>query len=70
MSITDDLLANNESYAESYPGPLPLPPSGHLAVIACMDARLDIFGILGLEGGRRTSSATRAASSPTTRSAR
>ncbi len=51
MSITDDLLANNDRYAESYPGPLPLPPSGHLAVIACMDARLDIFGILGLEGG-------------------
>ena len=51
MSVTDDLLANNERYAESYPGPLPLLPSGHLAVIACMDARLDIFGILGLEGG-------------------
>ena len=51
MSVTDDLLANNEHYAENYPGPLPSPPSGHLAVIACMDARLDIFGILGLEGG-------------------
>ena len=51
MSVTDDLLANNERYAESYPGPLPLLPSRHLAVIACMDARLDIFGILGLEGG-------------------
>ena len=51
MSVIDDLLANNERYAERYPGPLPLLPSGHLAVIACMDARLDIFGILGLEGG-------------------
>ncbi len=51
MSVIDDLLANNDHYAESYPGPLPLPPSEHLAVIACMDARLDIFGILGLEGG-------------------
>ena len=51
MSVIDDLLANNERYARSYQGPLPLLPSGHLAVIACMDARLDIFGILGLEGG-------------------
>ena len=51
MSVIDDLLANNERYARSYQGPLPLLPSGHLAVIACMDARLDVFGALGLEGG-------------------
>jgi len=52
MSVTDDLLANNERYAESFPGPLPLPPSAHLAVIACMDARLDVYRILGLEPGQ------------------
>jgi carbonic anhydrase len=52
MSVTDDLLANNERYAESFHGPLPLPPSAHLAVVACMDARLDVYRILGLEEGQ------------------
>ena len=52
MSVTDDLLANNERYAESFQGPLPLPPSAHLAVVACMDARLDVYRILGLEPGQ------------------
>jgi carbonic anhydrase len=52
MSITDDLLANNERYTESFQGPLPLPPSAHLAVVACMDARLDVYRILGLEPGQ------------------
>ena len=40
MSITDDLLANNERYAETFHGPLPLLPSAHLAVVACMDSRM------------------------------
>jgi len=52
MSVTDDLLANNERYAESFHGPLPLPPSAHLAVVACMDARLDVYRLLGLEEGQ------------------
>ena len=52
MSTTDDLLANNERYAESFNGPLPLPPAAHLAVVACMDARLNIYAILGLEEGQ------------------
>ena len=52
MSLTDDLLANNERYAESFNGPLPLPPAAHLAVVACMDARLNIYAILGLEEGQ------------------
>jgi carbonic anhydrase len=52
VSITDDLLANNEHYAESFNGPLPLPPSAHLAVVACMDARLNVYAILGLEEGQ------------------
>jgi carbonic anhydrase len=51
MSVTDDLLTNNARYAESFPGPLPLPPAKHLAVIACMDARLDVYKILGLKEG-------------------
>jgi carbonic anhydrase len=51
MSVTDELLANNARYAESFSGPLPLPPAKHLAVIACMDARLDVYRILGLEEG-------------------
>src|SRR6201981_955580 len=51
MSVTDDLLANNARYAESFTGPLPLPPSKHVAVVACMDARLDVYRILGLNEG-------------------
>ena len=52
MSITDELVANNEQYAASFEkGDLPLPPAKGLAVVACMDARLDLHKILGLEEG-------------------
>ncbi len=70
MSVTDEYLKNNEAYASTFEGPLPLPPSKHVAVVACMDARLDVYRILGLGDERPTSSAMPAASSPTTRSAR
>ena len=51
MSVTDELLANNQRYAETFSGPLPLPPARGLAVIACMDARLNVYAILGLAEG-------------------
>jgi carbonic anhydrase len=51
MTVTDDYLANNARYAEQFSGPLPLPPSKHVAVVACMDARLDVYRILGLQEG-------------------
>jgi carbonic anhydrase len=52
MSVTDDLVRNNESYARSFSkGNLPLPPAKHIAVLACMDARLDVHKILGLQEG-------------------
>ncbi|MFE9768103.1 beta-class carbonic anhydrase [Streptomyces sp. NPDC005808] len=51
MSVTDELLANNARYAENFTGPLPLPPARKLAVVACMDARLDVYAILGLVEG-------------------
>ena len=52
MSTTDDLLAHNESYAASFDkGDLPLPPARKVAVIACMDARLNVYGMLGLTEG-------------------
>ena len=51
MSVTDELLANNAAYAASFSGPLPLPPSKHIAVLACMDARLNVYGALGLNEG-------------------
>ena len=51
MAATDELLANNDRYAESFAGPLPLPPSRQLAVVACMDARLNVYAILGLRDG-------------------
>jgi carbonic anhydrase len=52
MSVTDDLLRNNEAYAEGFQkGDLPLPPARKLAVLACMDARIIVSRILGLEEG-------------------
>lgn len=52
MSTTDSLLRNNESYARSFAkGDLPMPPAKRIAVLACMDARLDVHKILGLEEG-------------------
>jgi len=52
MSVTDDLLRNNEGYAASFDkGDLPLPPAKGVAVVACMDARLNVYGMLGLEEG-------------------
>jgi carbonic anhydrase len=51
MSVTDEYLANNAAYAEHFTGPLPLPPSKQVAVVACMDARLNVYAILGLEEG-------------------
>jgi carbonic anhydrase len=52
VSVTDDLLANNQAYAESFDkGSLPMPPGSKLAVLACMDARLNVYGILGLAEG-------------------
>src|SRR3989441_10469742 len=52
MSTTDELLKNNEAYAQSFDkGDLPLPPAKKVAVLACMDARVLPSRILGLEEG-------------------
>ena len=51
MSVTDEYLANNARYAETFSGPLPLPPSRPVAVVACMDARLDVSRVLGIAEG-------------------
>ena len=51
MTVTDEYLANNARYVEGFSGPLPMPPSAHLAVVACMDARLNVYAILGLGDG-------------------
>jgi carbonic anhydrase len=52
VSVTDELLANNEAYVASFDkGDLPLPPARKLAVVACMDARIKVYDILGLEVG-------------------
>ena len=52
MSATDDLLESNRAYADSFElSDLPLPPAKKLAVIACMDARLDPAKVLGLKEG-------------------
>ncbi|HKR72370.1 MAG TPA: carbonic anhydrase [Streptosporangiaceae bacterium] len=51
MSATDEYLANNARYAQTFTVPLPMPPARQVAVVACMDARLNIYAILGLEDG-------------------
>jgi carbonic anhydrase len=52
MSVTDELLQNNEKYAASFDkGDLPLPPGKKVAIVACMDARLNPYGALGLQEG-------------------
>jgi carbonic anhydrase len=52
VSSTDELLANNESYAAGFDkADLPLPPGKKVAVVACMDARLNVYSALGLQEG-------------------
>jgi carbonic anhydrase len=52
MTVTDELLRNNAEYASSFStGDLPMPPGKHLAVVACMDARLNVYALLGLQEG-------------------
>jgi carbonic anhydrase len=51
MSAIDHLIHANEAYAAGFPGARPLRPKLRLAVVACMDSRLDLFGALGLEIG-------------------
>ncbi len=52
MSVTDRLLANNTAYRSNEGrGALPMPPAQHVAVVACMDARLDVYRMLGLAEG-------------------
>jgi carbonic anhydrase len=52
MSAVDELLKNNEAFAESFDkGDWPLPPAKKVAIVACMDARLNPYPILGLEIG-------------------
>lgn len=51
MTVTDEFLSANATYQDNFNGPLPLPPARKVAVLACMDARLDPAKILGLNEG-------------------
>ena len=52
MSTIDELVNNASAYSESFEnGKLPLPPAKRVAIVACMDARLNPYGLLGLEEG-------------------
>jgi carbonic anhydrase len=52
MPTIDELVENAETYAESFEnGALPLPPAKRVAIVACMDARLNPYGLLGLHEG-------------------
>eukprot|EP00667_Euglena_gracilis_P020785 EG_transcript_22571 len=52
MSVTDQLLTNAQAYQAAFSkGDLPLPPAKRIAIVACMDARLNVYGLLGLQEG-------------------
>jgi carbonic anhydrase len=52
MPTIDELVKNAKAYASSFDrGELPLPPAKRVAVVACMDARLNPYGLLGLQEG-------------------
>jgi carbonic anhydrase len=52
VTVIDELVRNADSYSESFSsGDLPLPPAKRVAVVACMDARLNPYGLLGLHEG-------------------
>ena len=51
MTTTDEFVEANKAYQESFEGPLPLPPARQVAVVACMDARLDPAKVLGINEG-------------------
>lgn len=52
MSVIDQLIAQNRGFADSQPERhLDVRPSRELAVVTCMDSRLDVFAALGLENG-------------------
>jgi len=52
MSVTDELLASAQRHAMTFAkGDLPMPPARQVAVVACMDARLNPYGLLGLSEG-------------------
>lgn len=54
MTVFDELLAANAAYLAGFPAGFPerpVPPGRHLAVVTCMDSRLDLFGALGLQIG-------------------
>ena len=51
MSVVDHLVHANERYVSTFPGARPTRPKLRLAVLTCMDSRLDLFGALGLEIG-------------------
>lgn len=52
MSVTDELLADAQNYATSFShSDLPMPPGRQVAVLACMDARVNVYGLLGLSEG-------------------
>jgi carbonic anhydrase len=51
MSVVDHMVHENENYTKTFPGARPTRPKLRLAVLTCMDSRLDLFGALGLEIG-------------------
>ena len=70
MSVTDEFLSHNAAYASTFEGPLPLPPSKHVAVVACWIRGSTCIACSGSARARRMCSATRAGSSPRMGSAR
>ncbi len=52
MSVIDDFVENNRRYATDHHSELPLKPAKEVTVITCMDSRINVFDMLGLEDGQ------------------
>ncbi|MGY1842528.1 beta-class carbonic anhydrase [Modestobacter sp. SYSU DS0875] len=51
MTEIDRMLAANAEWLDEFPGPMPVAPARKVAVVACMDSRMPLFGLLGLAVG-------------------
>lgn len=51
QSVTDELVQAAQAHEADFAGPRPVIPARHLAIVACMDSRLDLFRIFGLQSG-------------------
>src|SRR5919202_1267109 len=71
MTVIDELVQNANAYGDSFDsGNLPLPPAKRVAIVACMDARLNPYGLLGCRTAQASSRSGPRRRSPTSEDVR